>query len=80
MHGIFEPNKTEAKLLGDSKNTFNLISSEALLHNIEYLYQIIVSLQLLSNIWITLSYWRKRIKITRINQHTGNQQQWQFTP
>ena len=43
MHGIFEPNKTEAKLLGDSKNTFNLISREALLHNIEYLYQIIAA-------------------------------------
>ena len=37
MHKIFESNETEAILLVDAENAFNLINRKALLHNIEYL-------------------------------------------
>ena len=43
MNRIFESNKTEAILIVDAENAFNLINWKALVHNIEYLYTIIVT-------------------------------------
>ena len=43
MHGIFESKETEAILLVDRENIFNLINQKALLHNIEYLCPIVMT-------------------------------------
>ena len=54
MNRIFESNKTEAILIVEAENAFNLINWKALVHNIEYLCTIIVTF---SYSYYALSAW-----------------------